>query len=176
MPYVVNGKFGTLVACQKGIDKQCRPRSDCFWRSSLIMVFPVWFSNKHFVNSSPDTQHFIWEPKAKSIDNFRTFTVIICRSTAKHFFVFSYFRLESSPCRYCLESMMLQVCFLNQSVIFFQPLSFWACIQYTLVFIVLMQISWQYVKLKKNVKSCNWACWKLINKYICDVLFPSFII
>ena len=23
-------KFRTLVACQKGLDKQCRPRSDCF--------------------------------------------------------------------------------------------------------------------------------------------------
>ena len=23
-------KFQTLVACQKGLDKQCRPRSDCF--------------------------------------------------------------------------------------------------------------------------------------------------
>ena len=31
-------KFQTLVACQKGLDKQCRPRSDCFWRSSLIRV------------------------------------------------------------------------------------------------------------------------------------------
>ena len=26
-------KFRTLVACQKGIDKQCRPRSDCFLRA-----------------------------------------------------------------------------------------------------------------------------------------------
>ena len=23
-------KFRTLVACNKGLDKQCRPRSDCF--------------------------------------------------------------------------------------------------------------------------------------------------
>ena len=23
-------KFRTLVACKKGLDKQCRPRSDCF--------------------------------------------------------------------------------------------------------------------------------------------------
>ena len=32
------------VACQKGIDKQCRPRSDCFWKSSVIRVFPVCYS------------------------------------------------------------------------------------------------------------------------------------
>ena len=24
-----------VVKCQKGLDKQCRPRSDCFWKSSL---------------------------------------------------------------------------------------------------------------------------------------------
>ena len=34
--------------CQIDLDKQCRPR-----RSSLIRVFPVSYSNKHFVNSSP---------------------------------------------------------------------------------------------------------------------------
>ena len=28
--YVIVLKFQTLVACQKGLDKQCRPRSDCF--------------------------------------------------------------------------------------------------------------------------------------------------
>ena len=55
--------FHTVVACQKDIDKQCRPRSafwrsslivkqrrprwDCFWRSSLIRVFPVCYSDKH---------------------------------------------------------------------------------------------------------------------------------
>ena len=31
-------KFWTLIACQKILDKQSRPRSDCFWRSSLIKV------------------------------------------------------------------------------------------------------------------------------------------
>ena len=33
----------TVVACQKGLDKQCRPRSDCFLSGS---------SDKHFVSSS----------------------------------------------------------------------------------------------------------------------------
>ena len=46
-------KIRTLVACQKGLDKQRRPRSDCFCRSSLIWVFTVCYSDKHFVNSSP---------------------------------------------------------------------------------------------------------------------------
>ena len=41
-----------LVACQKGLDKQSRPRSDCFWRSSLIRVCSICYSDKHFVNSS----------------------------------------------------------------------------------------------------------------------------
>ena len=29
-------KFRTQVACQKGLDKQSRPRLDCFFRCSLI--------------------------------------------------------------------------------------------------------------------------------------------
>ena len=45
------------------INNQCRPRSDCFWRSSLIRVFPVCYSDKHFLNSSPDCPHFIWGQK-----------------------------------------------------------------------------------------------------------------
>ena len=45
-------KFLTLVACEKGLDKQRRPKSDCFWRSTRIKVFPVCYSNTLFVNSS----------------------------------------------------------------------------------------------------------------------------
>ena len=71
-------KFLTLVACQKGLGKQRRSRSDCFWRSSLIRVFSVCYSDKHFLNYSPGSQHFIWEQKEKSNWNFRTFTVF-CR-------------------------------------------------------------------------------------------------
>ena len=52
---------------KRGLDKQCRPRSDCFWRSSLIRVFPVCYSDQHFVNSSFDSQHFSWEQKEKSV-------------------------------------------------------------------------------------------------------------
>ena len=52
-------KYRTLVACQKDLDEQCSTRSDYFFRSSQISVFPVCFSDKHFVNSSPGNQHFI---------------------------------------------------------------------------------------------------------------------
>ena len=69
--FIVNVlKFWTLVTCYKGPDKQCRPRSDCFWTSSLIRVFPV-------VHSSLDNQHFIWEQNKKFVQHFRPFTVQI---------------------------------------------------------------------------------------------------
>ena len=48
-------KFSTLVFLQKGIGKQCKLRS----RSSVVKVFPVRYSDKHFVNSSPRNHHFI---------------------------------------------------------------------------------------------------------------------
>ena len=51
-------KFRTQVVCQTGLGKQSRSRSDCL-RSSLIRVFPVCYSDKHFVNFSPGNQHFI---------------------------------------------------------------------------------------------------------------------
>ena len=60
-------KFWTLVAWQKGLGKQLRPRSHCFWRSSLIRAFPVCYFDKHFVNFSSVNLHFIWEQKKKSV-------------------------------------------------------------------------------------------------------------
>ena len=68
-------KLQTLVASQKGLDKQCRLRSDCFWISSLISLFPVCCSDMHFLISSHDHQHFIREQKETKIRNFRTFTI-----------------------------------------------------------------------------------------------------
>ena len=53
-------KFRTLVACQKGLDKQRRPRSE-------IRVFTVCYSKMHFVNSSPDIQYFICEKRMKNV-------------------------------------------------------------------------------------------------------------
>ena len=35
-----------------GIDKQGIPRSDCFWRSSLIRIFPVCYSDRHFFKAA----------------------------------------------------------------------------------------------------------------------------
>ena len=54
-----------LLACQKGIEG----------RGSLIRVFPVCYSDRHFVNSSSDNQHFIWEQKKESVRCLRTFTL-----------------------------------------------------------------------------------------------------
>ena len=51
-------KFQMLVSCQKGLDKQSRPSSDCFFRSSLIKVLLVCYSEKHFVNFSLDNKDF----------------------------------------------------------------------------------------------------------------------
>ena len=68
-------KFQTLVALQKVLDKECRPRSDCFWRSSLIEVFPFCYYDKQYVNPSLENQHFIWEQKEKSDQNVWIFTI-----------------------------------------------------------------------------------------------------
>ena len=46
--------FSALVACQI---------SQTHIRSSLIRVFPVCYSYKHFVNSSPDNQHLLEDRK-----------------------------------------------------------------------------------------------------------------
>ena len=43
-----------------------------------LLVLPVCYSDKHFVSSSPDNHYFIGEQKEKSVQNFRTFTVLQC--------------------------------------------------------------------------------------------------
>ena len=35
-------KFRTLIACQKGLDKQGRPRSDCVWSGSSLFATLTW--------------------------------------------------------------------------------------------------------------------------------------
>ena len=62
-------KFQTLLACQKCLDKQCRPRSDCFCRSSLIRVLSVCYIKKHFVTSNPENQHFLVSEKCSNFLN-----------------------------------------------------------------------------------------------------------
>ena len=37
---------------------------------------PVFYSDKHFMNLSPDIQHFIYEKKEKIVQNFKTFTIL----------------------------------------------------------------------------------------------------
>ena len=65
-PEILKLNFRTLTSClPKGLDKEGRPRSDCFWRSSLILVFPVCYSDKQWVHSSRDYHQFICEQKEK---------------------------------------------------------------------------------------------------------------
>ena len=76
-PCVLNAysKFLKLLA------KQGRLRSDCFWRSSLIRVLSVCYFDKHFVNSSPENQQFIWAQNLeKSVWNFWIYAVyeLVC--------------------------------------------------------------------------------------------------
>ena len=71
--FVVNVlKFWTLIACQEGLDKQHKPG-----RNSLNRQFPIYYSDKHFMNSSPsDNQQFVWEPKELSVQILRKFTIV----------------------------------------------------------------------------------------------------
>ena len=55
---------------RKGVEKQCRVRSDGSW----FRVFPVCYFVKYFVNSSP----FIWGKKMKSVRNLEHFPYILC--------------------------------------------------------------------------------------------------
>ena len=63
----------------KGIDQQCRPRSD----SSLSSVFYSCFSEEHFFANSSTQKNF------QSVENFRAFTVvrldIFCESVHMQF-------------------------------------------------------------------------------------------
>ena len=64
-------KFGTLVVCPKGLDKQDRPSSDCFWGSSLIRVFPVCYSDKQFLKEfQPWLSRFYLRTERKKVWNF----------------------------------------------------------------------------------------------------------
>ena len=63
------------ISClAKYLDKQHRTRSDCIFRCSLIRIFHVCYSDKHFVSFSPEYQKFSCEQKEKSVRKFRTFT------------------------------------------------------------------------------------------------------
>ena len=61
-------KFWTLICLQKGLDKQGKARSNCFSRSSLVRVFPVCYSDKRFVNFSPETQILYENRKRKVLE------------------------------------------------------------------------------------------------------------
>ena len=60
------------------------------------MVFPVCYSDKHFVNSSPT---FYWAQKEKSVQNFRAFRVILCAILGEPNFAF-----QQQSCRLAFTS------------------------------------------------------------------------
>ena len=55
--------------------KQCRPRSDCSWRSRLIRVYTVCHSIKYFKKQLCKKQTLGQKSMEWSVRNFRTFTV-----------------------------------------------------------------------------------------------------
>ena len=71
--------ISNTVACQKGIDKHRQILQSQFRlllqkQSELALhyfrVFPICYSDKHFLNFSPDNLNFIWKQKEKSILKF----------------------------------------------------------------------------------------------------------
>ena len=42
----------------------------------MIKVFPIGYSDKHFVNSNPENQHFDLGTEREKWSNFRTITVL----------------------------------------------------------------------------------------------------
>ena len=86
------------ISClPKGLYKQCRPSSDCFFRSSLIRVFPVCSSDKHFVKSSTNNQYFICEQKEKC-------------SKFQNYYLFSYSRLTDDIIQLLLKIAVKESC------------------------------------------------------------------
>ena len=73
-------KFRTQVVCWKGLDKQCRPRSEeAVWsRSSLFAILTHILPIAALIISNTFLFFFISEEKEeKSVRNFRTLTVLL---------------------------------------------------------------------------------------------------
>ena len=80
----------TLVTWQKSSGNQCRPRSDCSFRSSPIRVFTVCYSDKRFCESKTqqtisfvETWSFPMDPKCSIIHGFHC----ICKLLTIQYFV-----------------------------------------------------------------------------------------
>ena len=58
-------KISNTSCLPKRHRKQRRPRSDCFWRSSLIRAFPVCYKDTHFVHSTMITNILFEKIKGK---------------------------------------------------------------------------------------------------------------
>ena len=72
-------KFQTLDTCLKRPEQttQTQIRLLLKEQSDQDRIFLVCYSDKHFINSSHDKEYFVCEKKVKSVQNFRTFTVIL---------------------------------------------------------------------------------------------------
>ena len=60
-------KFLTIVACQKGLDKQCKPRSDCFFRGSFLFAI---LASLLWIQALITIILFVREHTNKSVRNF----------------------------------------------------------------------------------------------------------
>ena len=76
-------KFWTLVACQYGLDKQCRPSPvQTAFEEAVRLGSSLFkcYSDVHLVITIPDNQLFSWGQKEKSVKNLRTLTVVLEKS------------------------------------------------------------------------------------------------
>ena len=99
--FIVPYKF--YVLGQIGLSKQCRPRSDCFWRSSLIRVYAVCHSISilwmHYCNVTSNFSIFrtimaiVW-----GVPNFRIFTVVKLNVLRKKAFKNETMRFQDTYC------------------------------------------------------------------------------
>ena len=71
-------KFCRLVACLNSLFKQCRPRSDCFWRSSLIRVVPVCYSQHLFCKFQPWKRTFYLRTEREKCLKFLNIYFTVC--------------------------------------------------------------------------------------------------
>ena len=118
----------------KDLDKQCRPRSDCFSRSSLIRVFPVCYSDKHFVNNSPNK-----EQKEKSVQNFRTFTIEIA--------ITCYFYQVNQSHSHINQTMEYNKSYIVNSVLISQLMGLATCRLNTEVSVQTLSLFWNFEQL-----------------------------
>ena len=79
-PKISNTSFWKNATC-----KECIPRSDSSWRTSLIRVYTVCYSTRYCTKELHEKHNLGQTSLKQSVQNFRTFTVV----SRKLFFYFS---------------------------------------------------------------------------------------